>query len=60
MFTTNERLANPQFYKGIPSASYNHLIRGMVDRLGDFIGGEKELFKRLEEIIKDKKLKGKL
>ena len=35
-YTTNERLIQPQFWHGIPSGGFNHLLAGMVDRWGKF------------------------
>lgn len=53
-FTTNERIAQPQFYEGIASAGYNHLVLGMIDKWGDFVGNEIDLLDKLEE-MKDAK-----
>lgn len=49
-YSTNSRLANPQFHKGIPSASANHLVLGMVERWGIFCGGEAEMLAKLAEL----------
>lgn len=49
-YTSNARLAHPQFHKGIPSASANHLVLGMVERWGEFVGGEAEMLAKLAEI----------
>lgn len=47
-YTTNERLMNPDFSDGISSAGFNHLIKGMIDKWGIFVGGEKEMLEYLE------------
>lgn len=39
-YSSNARLLQPQHYKGIPSASANHLVLGMVDKWGGFAGDE--------------------
>lgn len=49
-YTSNARLAQPQFHKGIPSASANHLVLGMVERWGRFVGGEAEMLAKLAEL----------
>ena len=49
-YTSNARLAHPQFHKGVPSASANHLVLGMVERWGEFVGGEVEMLAKLAEI----------
>lgn len=49
-YTSNARLAHPQFHKGIPSASVNHLVLGMVERWGKFVGGEAEMLAKLTEL----------
>lgn len=49
-YTSNARLAHPQFHKGIPSASANHLVLGMVERWGEFVGGEAEMLAKLAEL----------
>lgn len=41
---TNERLLQPQFYEGISSAGYNHLVLGMIDKWG-------KVFNNLEEAL---------
>lgn len=51
-YTSNARLAQPQFYKGIPSASANHLTLGAVEKWGEFVGGEDEMFAKLAELIR--------
>lgn len=47
-FTSNQRLAQPQYYQGIPSASANHLALGMIDKWGKFVGNEKDMLQCLE------------
>lgn len=49
-YTSNARLMQPQFYKGIPSASANHLTLGAIEKWGEFVGGEEDMIKKLEEI----------
>lgn len=49
-YTSNARLAHPQFHKGVPSASANHLVLGMVERWGEFVGGEAEMLAKLAEL----------
>lgn len=51
-YTSNTRLLQPQFYKGIPSAGANHLVLGMVDKWGKFVGTEKAMLEELHEIRK--------
>ena len=46
-FTSNKRLELPQFYKGIPSASANHLALGMIDKYGVFVGNESDMLRHL-------------
>lgn len=50
-YTTNSRLHNPQFSQGIPSASANHLVKGMIDRWGEFVKSEDEVIQKLRELI---------
>src|SRR5699024_3385276 len=40
-YTSNARLLQPQFSDGIPLASANHLVKGMIDCWGEFVGDEK-------------------
>lgn len=54
-YTSNARLLQTQFYEGIPSASANHLVLGMISRWGEFCGDEEAMLsrlKRLEEMRK--------
>jgi len=51
-YTSNARLLQTQFYEGIPSASANHLVLGMISRWGEFCGDEEAMIKRLEEMRK--------
>lgn len=46
-FTTNTRLIQPQFAWNIPSASANHLVLGMIERNGTFVGDERNLYEYL-------------
>lgn len=50
-YTSNARLQRPQFYEGIPSAGANHLVLGMIDKWGKFVGTEENMLKRLEEML---------
>lgn len=54
-YTSNARLLQPQFSDGIPSASANHLVKGMIDRWGEFVGDEKAMYRKLERIKNDTK-----
>lgn len=47
-YTTNERMMKPQFWNGIASGGFNHLVAGMIDKWGVFVGGEKEMLEYLE------------
>ena len=47
-YTSNARLLQPQFSDGIPSASANHLVLGMIDKWGEFVGSEEDMLKELE------------
>lgn len=49
-YTSNARLLQPQFHEGIPSAGANHLVLGMVDRWGAFVGGEVAMMAELRRI----------
>ena len=51
-YTSNARLLQPQFYKGIPSAGANHLVLGMIDRWGEFVGTEDKMLEKLANIAK--------
>ena len=46
-YTSNARLLQLQFSDGLPSASANHLVKGMIDRWGKFSGKENNLYKYL-------------
>ena len=50
-FTTNTRLLQPQHYWNIPSASANHLVLGMIERHGVFVGNEQALYNYLTNKI---------
>ena len=50
-YTSNARLLNPQFYKGIPSAGANHLTLGAIDKWGEFVGSEQALLEKLKTMI---------
>jgi len=49
-YTSNARLLQPQFYEGIPSASANHLVLGMIECWGGFCGDEEAMLSRLKKI----------
>ena len=49
-YTSNARLLQPQYSDGIPSASANHLVKGMIDRWGEFVGDEEAMYRKLYEI----------
>lgn len=49
-YTSNARLLQPQFHKGIPSAHANHLVLGMIERFGEFAGGEADMLRKLSEL----------
>lgn len=56
VYSSNERLNNPQFYKGktaakygIASAGANHLVFGGVDVHGKFVGNEDDMIDTLKE-----------
>jgi len=51
-YTSNARLLRPQFSNGMASASANHLVLGMIERWGEWLGDEKALLKRLRELAK--------
>ena len=53
-YTSNARLLQPQFSDGIPSASANHLVKGMIDRWGNFVGDEEAMYRKLYEIKQGK------
>src|SRR5690625_385110 len=53
-YTSNARLLQPQFSDGIPSASANHLVKGMIDRWGEFVGDEEAMYRKLYEIKQGK------
>ena len=54
-FSSNERLNQPQFYKGIASAGANHLVLGIVDKEGIFVGNTSELLEYLRGMTMTKK-----
>lgn len=49
-YTTNERLMQPQFWHEIASGGFNHLVAGMIDKWGVFVGGEKEMLEYIRAI----------
>lgn len=50
-YSTNERLLTPQFWNGIPSASFNHLICGMLQKHGVFVGTEQDMLEYMKKEI---------
>jgi|SRR5690625_62622 len=50
-YTSNARLQKPQFHKGIPSAHANHLVIGMVEKWGEFVGDESKMIEILRRNI---------
>ncbi|WP_079709736.1 nucleoside 2-deoxyribosyltransferase [Paraliobacillus ryukyuensis] len=49
-YTSNARLLQPQLYKGIPSASANHLTLGAIEEWGEFVGNEEDLLMNLARL----------
>lgn len=49
-YSSNARLAQPQFHKGVPSASANHLVLGMIEKWGTWVGGEDDMLAELGRI----------
>ena len=52
-YTSNARLLQPQFSDGMASASINHLVKGMIDRWGEWLGDEQTMLKRMKELLHD-------
>ena len=52
-FTTNERLYNPDFSQNIPSAGFNHLVLGMIQKWGEFVGNEQDMLDKLKDLRSD-------
>lgn len=50
-YTSNARLLQPQHYQGMASASANHLVLGMIDKWGEFVGGEDDMLSKLKEMM---------
>src|SRR5699024_10829001 len=46
-YTTNARLLQPQFHEGMASASANHLVLGMIEKWGGFVGDEAAMIEEL-------------
>ena len=51
-YTTNERVMQPQFYKGMASGGLNHLVLGMIDRWGVFVGDEEDMLDYVKDMMK--------
>lgn len=49
-YTSNARVLQPQFHKGVASASLNHLNLGGEEEWGEFVGGEAEMLAKLAEL----------
>lgn len=52
-YTSNARLLQPQYSDGMASASINHLVKGMIDRWGRWLGDEHAMLAYLKEVIND-------
>lgn len=52
-YTSNARLLRSQHYQGMASASANHLVLGMVEKWGEFVGGEDDMIERLLELKRE-------
>lgn len=50
-YTSNTRLLQPQHYNNIASASANHLVLGMIDIWGEFVGSEQNMIKKLGDML---------
>lgn len=51
----NEKASNDShLHKGVPSASANHLILGMIDKWGEFSGDERAMLETLNYWKEDK------
>lgn len=50
-YTTNTRLLAPQFHRGVPSASANHLVFGMIEKWGIWAGSEDTMLDLMEDVI---------
>ena len=53
-YTSNARLLQPQFHKGIPSAGANHLTLGAVEKWGKFVGTEEAMLEELRVRAKER------
>lgn len=49
-YTSNARLQQPQFHKGIPSAGANHLTLGAIEKWGTFVGSEDDMIEELKRL----------
>lgn len=52
-YTSNARLLNTQHHHGMASASANHLVLGMVDKWGKFVGGEEAMLQAIKELSEE-------
>src|SRR5690625_103189 len=48
-YTSNARLLQPQFHEGMASASANHLVLGIVEKWGEFVGDEIAMLTKIKE-----------
>ena len=53
IITSNARMLQPQFSYGIPSASANHLVKGMIDRWGKWLGDERAMLTHMRKLIEE-------
>lgn len=52
-YTTNKRLQHPQHHLGIPSAHANHLVLGMIEKWGHFLGNEDSMLDYMDYVSSD-------
>ncbi|PCF54134.1 hypothetical protein B5C08_11310 [Staphylococcus delphini] len=51
-YTSNARLLNTQTHDGLASASVNHLVLGMINYWGEFVGDEDAMLKRMKKLMR--------
>ncbi|WP_019166014.1 nucleoside 2-deoxyribosyltransferase [Staphylococcus delphini] len=51
-YTSNARLLNTQTHDGLASASVNHLVLGMINYWGGFVGDEDAMLKRMKKLMR--------
>lgn len=49
-YTSNARLLNPQHHHGMASASVNHLVLGIIDKWGEFVGDEQAMYEAVNAL----------